>query len=95
MELVALIPAAGKGSRLGRSSGSKEAITLEEAVEIYTLQGARAMKMDDRIGSLAPGKLADFIVLEKNIFEIPIDDVADTTIRQTFFEGKLVYEGTP
>ena len=51
--------------------------------------------MEDRIGSLAPGKLADFIVLEKNIFEIPIDDVADTKIRQTYFEGKLVYEGTP
>ena len=73
----------------------EQAIMLEEAVEIYTLQGARAMRMEDRIGSLAPGKLADFIVLEKNIFEIPVDEVADTKIRQTYFEGKLVYEGTP
>ena len=71
----------------------EQAITLEEAVEIYTLQGARAMRMEDRIGSLEAGKLADFIVLEKNIFEIPIDEVADTKIRQTYFEGRLVYEG--
>ena len=71
----------------------EQAITLEEAVEIYTLHGARAMKMEDRIGSLEPGKLADFIVLEKNIFEIPIDEVADTRIRQTYFAGELVYEG--
>ena len=62
-------------------------------MEIYTLHGARAMKMEDRIGSLEPGKLADFIVLEKNIFEIPIDEVADTRIRQTYFAGELVYEG--
>lgn len=71
----------------------EQAITLEEAIEIYTMHGARAMKMEDRIGSLEVGKLADFIVLERNIFEIPIDEVADTQIRQTYFEGKLVYEG--
>jgi predicted amidohydrolase YtcJ len=71
----------------------EQAITLEEAVEIYTLHGARAMKMEDRIGSIEVGKLADFIVLERNIFEIPIDEVADTKIRQTWFEANLVYEG--
>lgn len=70
----------------------EQAITLEEAIEIYTIHGARAMKMEDRIGSIEVGKLADFIVLERNIFEIPIDEVADTVIRQTYFEGRLVYE---
>jgi len=70
----------------------EQAITLEEAIEIYTIHGARAMKMEDRIGSIEAGKLADFIILERNIFEIPIDEVADTQIRQTYFEGKLVYE---
>jgi predicted amidohydrolase YtcJ len=70
----------------------EQAITLEEAIEIYTIHGARAMKMEDRIGSIEAGKLADFIVLERNIFEIPIDEVADTQIRQTYFEGTLVYE---
>jgi len=70
----------------------EQAITLEEAIEIYTVHGARAMKMEDRIGSIEVGKLADFIVLERNIFEIPIDEVADTQIRQTYFEGNLVYE---
>jgi len=56
------------------------------------MHGARAMKMEDRIGSLEVGKLADFIVLERNIFEIPIDEVADTKIHRTYFEGKLVYK---
>jgi predicted amidohydrolase YtcJ len=71
----------------------EQAISLEEAIEIYTIHGAHAMKMEDRIGSIEAGKLADFIVLERNIFEIPIDEVADTKINQTWFEGKLVYEG--
>jgi predicted amidohydrolase YtcJ len=70
----------------------EQAITLEEAVEIYTMHGARAMKMEDRIGSIEPGKLADFIVLEQNIFANPIAMVADTEVRQTWFEGELVYE---
>jgi predicted amidohydrolase YtcJ len=71
----------------------EQAITLEEAIEIYTIHGARAMKMEDRTGSIEVGKLADFIVLERNVFEIPIDEVAETKIRRTYFEGKLVYEG--
>jgi predicted amidohydrolase YtcJ len=70
----------------------EQAITLEEAIEIYTIYGARAMRMEDRIGSIEVGKLADFIVLERNIFEIPIDEVADTRVYQTYFEGKLVYD---
>ena len=70
----------------------EQAITLEEAVEIYTVHGARAMKMEDQIGSIEVGKLADFIVLERNIFEIPASEIAEIEIRQTYFEGKLVYE---
>ena len=72
----------------------EQAITIEEAVEIYTVHGARAMKMEDKIGSIEVGKLADFIVLERNIFEIPATEIAEIEIRQTYFEGELVYEGT-
>jgi len=70
----------------------EQAISLEEAIEIYTIHGARAMKMEDRIGSIEVGKLADLIVLERNIFDIPIDEVADTKIHRTYFSGELVYE---
>jgi hypothetical protein len=79
----------------GDAQGSlwpEQAILLRDAIEIYTIHGARAMKMEDRIGSLEVGKLADFIILERNVFEIPIDEVGDTKIYQTYFEGKLVYQ---
>lgn len=70
----------------------EQAITVDEAIEIYTLRGARAMQMEDRIGSIEAGKLADLIVLDQNIFEIPVSAIADTQVLQTWFEGKLVYE---
>ena len=70
----------------------EQAITLAEAIEIYTIQGARALRLEDRTGSIEVGKLADFIVLDRNIFEIPIEDVGATQVYQTFFEGSLVYE---
>jgi predicted amidohydrolase YtcJ len=70
----------------------EQAITLAEAIEIYTINGARALRLDDRTGSIEAGKLADFIVLDRNIFEIPIEEVGATQVCQTYFEGELVYE---
>ncbi len=70
----------------------EQAISLTEAIEIYTIHGARALKLEDQIGTIAVGKLADFIVLDRNILQIPIEQVGDTQIYQTYFEGKLVYE---
>lgn len=70
----------------------EEAATLEEAVRIYTLNGAVGLKAGDRTGSIAVGKSADFIVLDRNIFRVPIEDVGDTQVQQTWFEGRLVHE---
>lgn len=70
----------------------EQAITLNEAVEIYSLHGARALRLEDRIGSIESGKLADLIVLEKDIFSVPIEEVGDTTVALTFFAGELVHE---
>jgi predicted amidohydrolase YtcJ len=70
----------------------EQAISLQEAVAIYTINGARALRLEDRTGSIEAGKLADLIILEQNIFDIPIEDVGSTEIYRTFFEGQLVYE---
>ena len=80
---------------LGRHPGTvwqEQAITLEETIEIYTMSGAQALGIADKTGSLEPGKLADLIVLNHNLFEIPVEEISDTSVEMTFFEGKLVYQ---
>ncbi len=50
------------------------------------------MRLEEQIGSIEVGKNADFIVLEHNLTEVPIDEVGETQVLQTWFDGKLVYE---
>lgn len=69
----------------------EQAVSLDEALKIYTLNGARALRLESRIGSLQPGKSAQIIVLDRNPFKIPAADIGDTQVRMTYFEGKLVY----
>jgi len=70
----------------------EQSITLEEALAIYTVGGARALRMEDRIGSLEIGKSGDLIVLDRNLFEVPVEDISDTRVEMTFFEGRLVQQ---
>ena len=70
----------------------EQAITLDEAIRAYTLGGAYALLREDDIGSIEVGKYADFIVLDRNLLEIPIDDIDSTDVLQTIFAGKTVYE---
>lgn len=70
----------------------EQAITLPEAIRIYTTNCAEAMGVDDVTGSLSPGKSADFIVLSDNPHDIDIEDVPRITTRQTWFAGRKVFD---
>ena len=65
--------------------------TLEELLRIYTLNGAYQMRIDDRVGSLQEGKLADLIVLEKNLFDVPKDKLSEVPVQLTMMNGKIVH----
>ncbi len=67
-------------------------ITLEEAVRAYTLDSAYASFEEDIKGSIEPGKLADMIIIDRDILECPVDDIKDTEVLRTFLGGKTVYE---
>jgi predicted amidohydrolase YtcJ len=70
----------------------EEAITLEQTLHIFTLSGAKASKIDKIAGSIETGKFADMIVLNQNLFEIPVERISETKVEMTWFEGKLVYK---
>ncbi|MGZ9720441.1 amidohydrolase [Rhizobium miluonense] len=80
------------GAFPGVSLWAEQAIDLASAIEIYTLNSAKAMRLDNEAGSLVAGKSADIIVLDQNVFEVPADQIADTKVLTTYFAGEPVYQ---
>ncbi|WP_126173793.1 amidohydrolase [Altericroceibacterium xinjiangense] len=76
----------------GEVLGAQERITLEQAIDVFTRQSARQMNFDHATGTLEQGKLADFIVLDRNIFTIPITDVHNTQVVMTYIDGEKVFD---
>jgi predicted amidohydrolase YtcJ len=73
----------------------QERITLRQAVEGYTLGAAYAGRREKTEGSIEPGKLADFIVVSQDIFEIDSHAIAKTKVVKTIVGGRVVYEADP
>ena len=80
------IPVGGK-----KSWHPEQRISVEEAVKAYTTNPAYAAFEETGKGSIAPGKLADFVVLSDNIFEIAPEEIKNAGVEATIFGGKVVY----
>lgn len=79
---------------LGQTPGAlwpEQAVDLDTALRIYTINSATAMGLGATTGSIAPGKSADFIVLNQNLYAIPAERIHDTKVEHTYFEGRPVY----
>jgi len=72
----------------------EQAISLEQAIEAFTLGSAFVNHQEDTTGSIEAGKLADLIVLDQNLFEIEPQDIFGTEVVLTLFGGKPVH-GSP
>lgn len=68
-----------------------ESISVEKAIEWYTLGSAYASFEEDIKGSLQKGKLADIVVLSKDIFTIPEEEILNTVVVYTILGGKIIY----
>ncbi|HYG75287.1 MAG TPA: amidohydrolase [Planctomycetota bacterium] len=69
----------------------EESLTREQALRFYTINNAYLLFSEDRIGSLEPGKLADLVVLDRDLLTCPEDDIAATKVLRTYIAGKLIY----
>ena len=77
---------------MGNQSGiqSKDS-TLEQALCCYTREGAYAEFMEDRKGTISPGKLADLCVLDQDIFGDDPFALLEAKVALTLFDGRVVY----
>ena len=71
--------------------GPQHALKLQEVIEAYTINAAWSLLLDDIAGSIEVGKSADLIVLNHNLFEIPVTDIHNTKVLATIFKGEKVY----
>ena len=71
--------------------GTAESIDARTALRSYTAWGARQMFMEDKIGTLEPGKRADIAIWDRDIYTIPTDQIKDMKCLMTLLEGEVVY----
>jgi predicted amidohydrolase YtcJ len=88
-DVGSLSPFVGMQNALNRGEQSLPGVAA--AVRAYTIEAAYLMRLDDVAGSLEAGKSADYLILDRNIFMIPRNQVGQTMVLQTVLEGREVW----
>ncbi len=71
---------------------ASEVLNREDALRAFTLGGAYAAHQEFKVGSLEKGKWADFILIDKDYFKVPVEEIYSTHVLQTWVAGKLKYK---
>jgi predicted amidohydrolase YtcJ len=90
--LTQIASAIARRTRNGASIGPDQALTLEEALLAYTSDAAFALRLEDEVGSLEPGKSADLAVIDGDLESTPPDELASLGTWKTFLGGRPAYE---
>jgi hypothetical protein len=76
----------------GVGYGVNQRVSVEEAIKVWTLDGAYATFEERNKGSITPGKLADFAVLRKDPRNVPLDQIKDIVVDATYVGGRNVWQ---
>lgn len=93
--MLTLYSAVTRATLDGKNPGGwfpEQKLTLEESLQAYTMGSAYAQFAEKERGSLAPGKLADVVVLDADLFAIPPEKILDVGVATTLVGGRAVYE---
>jgi predicted amidohydrolase YtcJ len=71
--------------------GGNQKVSVDEAIKVWTLDGAYATFEEKNKGSIVPGKLADFVVLQKDPRKVQPNTIKDIVLEATYLEGNKVY----
>ena len=69
----------------------EQKLDVQQALDAYTRSAARAGFAEERVGTLAPGRLADFVILSESPFDVEPERIRDITVDMTVVGGRQVY----
>jgi predicted amidohydrolase YtcJ len=72
--------------------GQGQGVSIDEALRMFTINGAFASFEDDLKGTITPGKLADVVVLSGDPRAIPAEDLPSLSVEMTVVDGRVAYE---
>jgi hypothetical protein len=78
-------------TKTGPTLGQNEEVDLYTALDMYTRNAAYVMRLEDKTGTIEVGKRADLIVLDRNLFEIPVTEISEAKVLLTLMDGREVY----
>ena len=82
------------GKMVGGTKALRQPISREDALIAHTRRNAYFVFQENQLGSIAPGKLADLVVLDRDYLTIPADQIKDITSVTTMVGGRIVYESS-
>jgi predicted amidohydrolase YtcJ len=76
----------------GEPIGPEQAISVKDALRLYTVNGAYASFEENIKGTIEPGKLADMVVFDRDVLTIPAEEIKDINVEMTIVGGEVVYQ---
>ena len=87
----AILPQYGKQQVMPVTPPENERITLDQALKAYTLDAAYVLGLEKRIGSLKTGKLADIVIIDKDLHKVAPGEISATKIDLTMMNGRITH----
>jgi predicted amidohydrolase YtcJ len=94
LSLEAMVTRRGVDPAFPGTLARRQALSLDAAIAAHTVNAAWAAGLAKATGKLSPGMSADFIVLDRDLFTVPVDQIHATQVRETWFGGRLVHNAS-
>ena len=89
---VQIYEAVTRKTSRGKVVGPEERISVMDALKVYTWNGAYLSKDEEKLGSIEEGKLADLVVIDRDILDIPEEQIKEITVLTTIVDGIIVHQ---